>query len=108
MKFSKKKLITLYTNLVRARAFDLLFAQSLSEGKLLGFYHQSEGGEAPGVGACSFLRDDDFIWASVRGHGLPHTISKGIVSYGTFIRKFNSFCYFCCDFPINFLYILFS
>ncbi len=78
MKLSKKKLVALYTNLVRARAFELLFATSLAEGRLLGFYHPAEGGEAPGVGACSFLRNDDFLWPSHRGHGLPHMIAKGV------------------------------
>ena len=77
MKLSKKKLLTLYTNLIRTRAFDELFVRRLSEGNLLGFYHPAEGGEAPGVGACSFLRDDDFIWAHLRGHGIPHALSKG-------------------------------
>ncbi len=78
MKLENEHLLKLYTNLVRARAFDVLFVRMLSEGKLLGFYHPSEGGEAPGVGACSFLRDDDIIWPHIRGHGLPHMISKGI------------------------------
>ncbi len=78
MKLGKEQLITLYTNLVRARAFDRLFVRFLSEGKLLGFYHPCEGGEAPGVGACSFLREDDIIWPHIRGHGLPHMISKGV------------------------------
>ena len=78
MKLNKKKLLTLYRNLVRARRFDELFIKRLSEGKLVGFYHPAEGGEAPGVGACSFLRKDDFIWGHVRGHGAPHMLSKGI------------------------------
>jgi pyruvate dehydrogenase E1 component alpha subunit len=78
MKLSKKKLLTLYTNLVRTRAFDEMFVKRLAEGKLLGFYHPADGGEAPGVGACSFLRDDDFIWPHLRGHGIPHMLSKGI------------------------------
>jgi pyruvate dehydrogenase E1 component alpha subunit len=30
------------------------------------------------VGACSFLRDDDFICPDLRGHGIPHMLSKGI------------------------------
>ena len=77
MKFSKDDIIKLYTNLVRARAFDQLFIKRLSEGKLLGFYHPAEGGEAPGVGTCSFLRKDDILYPHHRGHGLPHTISKG-------------------------------
>lgn len=77
MQFEKEQLLILYTNLVRARKYDRLFASLLSQGKLLGFYHQGEGGEAPGVGACSFLRVDDFVWPHLRGHGLPHLIAKG-------------------------------
>jgi len=78
MNISKDKKLKLYTNLVRARAYDKLFASLLRRGKLMGFYHQVEGGEAPGVGACSFLRDDDFLWPHYRGHSVPHMISKGI------------------------------
>jgi TPP-dependent pyruvate/acetoin dehydrogenase alpha subunit len=78
MTFSSDELMTLYTNLVRARQFDRLFAGLISQGKLLGFYHQGEGGEAPGVGACSFLRPDDFVCPHLRGHGLPHMIAKGV------------------------------
>jgi pyruvate dehydrogenase E1 component alpha subunit len=78
MKFSKKDLIKLYTNLVRTRAFDELFTRRLGQGKLLGFYHASLGGEAPGVGGCSFLRQDDIIFPHHRGHGIPHMVGKGI------------------------------
>ena len=74
----EKEFKTLYTNLVRSRAFDELFVKMLSEGKLLGFYHPSTGGEAPGVGSCSFLRKDDIVWPHLRGHGIPHMLSKGI------------------------------
>ena len=48
MKLTKKDLIKLYTSMVRARAFDEAFIKRLSTGKLLGFYHPSEGGEGPG------------------------------------------------------------
>ncbi|MCG2750356.1 MAG: thiamine pyrophosphate-dependent dehydrogenase E1 component subunit alpha [Desulfobacteraceae bacterium] len=78
MALTKEQLITLYKNLVRSRAFDQAFSRRLGEGKLLGFYHPAYGGEAPGVGACSFLRKDDYVWPHLRGHGLPHMISKGI------------------------------
>jgi len=78
MKLGKNELLTLYTNLVRARAWDLLFAGRLNQGKLLGFYHRAEGGEAPGVGACSFLKKDDIVSPHLRGHGNPHSLSKGI------------------------------
>lgn len=78
MKLGDKELKTLYTNLVRSRTFDELFIKMLSEGKMLGFYHSSAGGEAPGVGSCSFLRKDDILWPHLRGHGIPHMLSKGI------------------------------
>ena len=78
MQFENTDLIKLYTNLVRAREFDLLFARRLFRGQLLGFYHQAEGGEAPGVGVSTFLRKDDFLWPHLRGHGLPHLIGKGV------------------------------
>jgi len=78
MTFSKEELLLLYTNLVRARAYDKLFASMLSRGKLMAFFHQGEGGEAPGVGACTFLRKDDFLWPHYRGHAVPHMLSKGI------------------------------
>ncbi|MEW6265968.1 MAG: thiamine pyrophosphate-dependent dehydrogenase E1 component subunit alpha [Thermodesulfobacteriota bacterium] len=77
MALTKEQLLTLYTNLVRTRAFDQTFVRRLTEGKLLGFFHPADGGEAPGVGACSFLRKDDFLYPHIRGHGLPHMISKG-------------------------------
>jgi TPP-dependent pyruvate/acetoin dehydrogenase alpha subunit len=77
MALSKENLITLYTNLFRTRAFDQTFVRRLEEGRLLGFFHPADGGEAPGVGACSFLKPDDYLYPHIRGHGLPHLISKG-------------------------------
>ncbi len=78
MELQREQLLKLYSNLVRAREYDLLFARRLFRGQLLGFYHQAEGGEAPGVGVSSFLRKDDFQWAHLRGHGIPHMIGKGV------------------------------
>jgi pyruvate dehydrogenase E1 component alpha subunit len=78
MKLEKKHLVTLYTNLVKARAYDNLCTKMLATGKLIGFYHQSAGGEAPGVGACSFLREDDILYPHLRGHSIPHMLGKGI------------------------------
>ena len=77
MKFGKKELLKLYVNLVRTRAYDKAAVKWLSTGKLLAFYHPAEGGEAPGVGGTTFLRKDDVISPHLRGHGLPHLISKG-------------------------------
>ena len=78
MKFEKEQLLKLYTNLVRARAWDQMCMSLLGQGKLLAFYHAAYGGEAPGVGSCSTLRKDDILWPHHRGHGIPHMIAKGI------------------------------
>ncbi|MBW1682015.1 MAG: thiamine pyrophosphate-dependent dehydrogenase E1 component subunit alpha [Deltaproteobacteria bacterium] len=78
MKFEKEDLVKLYRNLVRTRAFDEAAVRWLAQGKLLAFYHPAQGGEAPGVGGCTFLRDDDIVYPHLRGHGLPHMIGKGI------------------------------
>jgi TPP-dependent pyruvate/acetoin dehydrogenase alpha subunit len=77
-KLTKKQLIKLYTNLVRARKFDGLMIKMATEGKLLGFYHSGEGHEAIGVGGCTFLRNDDYVYPHLRGHGFPHGIAKGL------------------------------
>jgi pyruvate dehydrogenase E1 component alpha subunit len=78
MKFKKKELLKLYTNLVRVRAFDRAMIRWMAQGKLMSFYHPAEGGEAPGVGGTTFLRKDDIVSPHLRGHGLPHLIGKGI------------------------------
>ncbi len=76
-KLSKKQLLTLYRNLVRTRKYDELNVRLMAEGKLLTFYHSAQGHEAIGVGGCSFLREDDYLYPHLRGHGLPYLISKG-------------------------------
>ncbi len=77
MKLKKKDLVKLYRNLVRARKFDQASIRMLGEGKFTAFYHSAYGGEAPGVGASTFLRKDDFLYPHHRGHGLPHAAGKG-------------------------------
>ena len=77
MKLDKKQLTLLYTNLVRVRKNDELTCKGLSEGKVLGFFHSGQGEEAVGVGGCSFLRKDDFIYAHHRSHGLSYILAKG-------------------------------
>lgn len=78
MALKKTEKIQLYNNLVRARAYDKLFAGLMTRGKLQGFYHRAEGGEAPGVGAFAFVRKDDYVWPHFRGHAVPHMLSMGI------------------------------
>lgn len=79
MKLKKEQLIRLYTNMVRARKLDEYAVGALAEGKLQGFFHSGQGEEAVGVGGCSFLREDDYIYPHHRGHGLAHIISKGVL-----------------------------
>jgi TPP-dependent pyruvate/acetoin dehydrogenase alpha subunit len=78
MQFSKEDMIKLYTNLVRTRMYDQAAIRLLSQGKLLGFFHPAFGGEAPGVGGTTFLRQDDYVWSHHRGHGIPHMVGKGV------------------------------
>ena len=78
MSLTKKQMITLYTNLVRADSFGKMMYSRMMQGKLIGFYHPADGAIAPGVGACSFLNDDDILFPHHRGHGITHMLSKGI------------------------------
>jgi TPP-dependent pyruvate/acetoin dehydrogenase alpha subunit len=77
MEFNKSDLLLLYSNLVQSRRVD----EALLE---LHFGHPSNraftphsgiGQEAVGVGACTFLRPDDYAMRSHRG--LAHAIAKG-------------------------------
>ena len=78
MALTKDQMTLLFTNLVRADAYDKMFTRRMTSGRLSGFYHPAEGALAPGIGACTFLNKDDFLFPSVRGHGIGHFISKGI------------------------------
>ena len=77
MKLTKKDLVKLYRNLVRARKFDQASIRMLGEGKFTSFFHSAYGGEAPGVGGATFLRKDDYMYPHHRGHGIPHAAGKG-------------------------------
>ena len=80
MKLDKEQLIKLYTNLVRARKLDEMCVKGLYEGKVVAFFHSGQGEEAVGVGGCTFLRKDDYIYPHHRGHGIAHVLSKGMSS----------------------------
>jgi len=77
MELKKEQLIKLYTNLVRARKLDEVVVKGLSQGKVVGFFHSGQGEEAVGVGGCTFLRKDDYIYCRHRGHGIPFLLAKG-------------------------------
>jgi len=74
-----EQLVTLYTNMVRVRKLDEFMVSAYFSGKLAGpFFHSQQGQEAIGVGACTFLRSDDYIWYTHRGHGVCEVIAKGL------------------------------
>jgi len=76
MALDREQLLLLYTNLVRARKMDETVVKALQEGKVVSFYHSGQGSEAVGVGVCTFLRDDDYLYPHHRGHGLAYLIGK--------------------------------
>jgi len=79
MNITKEQKITLYSNMVRVRKLDEFIVKAFYEGKLAGpFFHSQQGQEAIGVGACTFLRQDDYIFHTHRGHGLCEVIAKGL------------------------------
>ena len=78
MNLSLEKRQLLFTNLTRADLFNQMMYRRMMQGKLIGFYHPAEGGIAPGVGACTFLNQDDNLSPHHRGHGIPHMLCKGI------------------------------
>ena len=86
MTLTNDQLKTLYTNLARSRRMDEVMVQGLADGKAVSFFHSGQGEEAVGVGGCTFLRPDDFVYSHHRGHGLSHIISKG-GSPATFIAE---------------------
>ena len=88
MTLEKEQLIRLYTNLVRARKLDETVVSGIAEGKTVAFFHSGQGEEAVGVGGCTFLREDDYIYPHHRGHGVAHTISKGMSPKGFLAEHF--------------------
>jgi pyruvate dehydrogenase E1 component alpha subunit len=77
MTLDREQLLTLYTNLVRARKLDETVVKGIAEGKTVSFFHSGQGEEAVGVGGCTFLRPDDYLYYQHRGHGGAHILSKG-------------------------------
>jgi TPP-dependent pyruvate/acetoin dehydrogenase alpha subunit len=88
MTLEKEQLIRLYTNLVRARKLDETVVRGITEGKTVAFFHSGQGEEAVGVGGCTFLRKDDYIYPHHRGHGVAHAISKGMSPKGFLAEHF--------------------
>lgn len=78
MSLDHDQMRALYRNLVRADHYNKMMYRRMMQGKLIGFYHPAEGAIAPGVGASTFLREDDNLSPHHRGHGITHMLSKGI------------------------------
>ncbi len=79
MGLDKKQKLELYTNMVRVRALDEFLVDAYFTKKLAGpFYHSQQGQEAIGVGVCTFLNEDDYVWYTHRGHGICEVLSKGV------------------------------
>jgi pyruvate dehydrogenase E1 component alpha subunit len=77
MPLTREQMKALYSNLVRSRRLDEKVVQGLADGKAVSFFHSVQGEEAVGVGGCTFLRPDDYVWYHHRGHGIAHILSKG-------------------------------
>jgi TPP-dependent pyruvate/acetoin dehydrogenase alpha subunit len=79
MELAKEQKILLYKNMFLVRKMDEFLVKAVHDGTLGGpFFHSQQGQEAIGVGACTFLREDDYVWYTHRGHGLCEVISKGL------------------------------
>lgn len=79
MALDKEQKLKLYTNMVRIRKLDAFLVSAHFDKKLSGpFFHSQEGQEAIGVGVCTFLNDDDYVWYTHRGHGICEVVSKGL------------------------------
>ncbi len=78
MALTNEQMKALFRNLLRADAHNRMMYRRMMQSKLIGFYHPAEGAIAPGVGACTFLNQDDNLSPHHRGHGITHMLCKGI------------------------------
>ena len=69
------RLLDLYEEMVRIRAFEEAGLEAQKQGLVLGAIHPSIGQEAVAAGICTNLRRDDVLLSTHRGHG--HTLAKG-------------------------------
>jgi len=75
LKESKEKLIKLLENMLVIREFESTVQKHFAAGEIPGFVHLYLGEEAVAVGACSSLKEEDFITSTHRGHG--HLLARG-------------------------------
>jgi len=72
---SKKFWEDIYKKLYTIRVFETICIKLYRQGLIVGYFHPYIGEEAIAVGACSALREDDYIVSTHRGHG--HCIARG-------------------------------
>jgi pyruvate dehydrogenase E1 component alpha subunit len=75
MSLTSKRMIDLYTVMLRIRFFEEKIEELVMTATIGGFVHLSVGQEAVAAGVCAALRDADYITSTHRGHG--HMIAKG-------------------------------
>ncbi len=75
MKLSDDTLRGMLDRMLTIRFFETEAQNQFAMGNIPGFVHLYIGEEAVAVGACTALREDDFITSTHRGHG--HIIAKG-------------------------------
>lgn len=79
MELTKEQKEKLYKNMLLVRKLDEYLVKAYYAGRLGGpFFHSQQGQEAIGVGVCTFLREDDYVWYTHRGHGLCEVVAKGL------------------------------
>ena len=71
----KELLMRMLRRMMLIRRFDETVKELVQKGELVGAAHCYIGEEAVAVGACTALRDDDYITGNHRSHG--HPIAKG-------------------------------
>ncbi len=70
-----ERLVPMLRRMMLIRAFEERVAELYASGTLYGHVHLYVGEEAVAVGACTALRDDDYVTSTHRGHG--HCLAKG-------------------------------
>lgn len=68
--------LALYEMMVRCNVWEQKLLWMIDEGLVSGFFHAGRGQEAIPVGACSVLREDDYLLYAHRGIG--YLIAKGL------------------------------
>jgi pyruvate dehydrogenase E1 component alpha subunit len=82
----KDQLVELYRQMLLIRRFEEKSAEVYVAGKIGGFCHLYIGQEAVGVGTISAIRQDDYVLASYREHGLA--LAKGMSARGIMAELF--------------------